>query len=202
MDIIDYAKQFVGLQETEGSNRGALVDKWKGEVSAVLKDQPIPWCACFCFAMLSEVSGLDRKGLAKALGFDPGEWYPESATSWLLQAQKAGRITNTPKRGDVFVLMSPSPAGGYRSNHAHHAGLLAQDGCAAVGSPVDTVEGNTVPGHLDGIASREGNGTYCRDRVVTRGGIVFISIPEELKTQTVQKIAAPPNEVATPAPKK
>lgn len=181
MNIVDVARKYVGKQETMGSNRGALVDQWKKAVSAGLESQPIPWCGCFVFAMLTETSGLDKKGLAKALGFDTATWYPESTRSWLEQARAAERITSTPVEGDLFLMLKRGPDGAYLKDFSHHVGFLAQDGCPAVGEKMQTIEGNTVPGHVEGFASREGDGVYERSRTVQRGEFVFVSIPEELK---------------------
>ena len=204
MDIVDHANQYTGRQETNGSNRGQLVDKWKGVVSKSLADKAIPWCACFGFAMLVEITGLTKKALATQLGFEADEWYPESTLSWLQQATAAGCITHDPKRGDFFLLLKPDGRGGFLAGQPHHLGILAQDGCPAVGSSMDTVEGNTVPGHIEGFASREGDGVYARTRTVRRGELVFISIPESLKRRPESKggsrEGAPPRRPADPAP--
>jgi hypothetical protein len=201
MFITEYAKQFIGRQETAGANRGTLVDKWKDEVSKGLASQPIPWCACFGFAMLSEISGLGKSAIAEKLGFAAEAWYPEGTHSWLDQAKRAGRITNNPVRGDFFLLLKPDGQGGFVAGQPHHLGILDQDGCPAIGSPMATVEGNTVPGHLDGTLSREGDGVYARTRTVRRGEFVFISIPEALKQQpeSTEETPAPLQAPAAPA---
>jgi hypothetical protein len=186
MLLTEYAKQFIGRQETAGPNRGPLVDKWKGEVSKGLVEQPIPWCACFGFSMLAEVAGISKHMLAAALGFDSDSWYPESTHSWLDQAKKAGRITTSPVRGDFFLLLD-------EHGQPHHLGIIDQDGCPAVGATMATVEGNTVPGHVGGPSSREGDGVYARTRTIQRGQYVFISIPDSLKRQ-------PESTAETPAP--
>jgi hypothetical protein len=193
MTLIEYAKQFLGLQETAGANRGPLVDKWKAMVSKALGLLPTPWCSCFVFAMLCEFNKLTKKDLAAKLGFDADTWFPESTHSWLDQAVKAGRITYSPTRGDVFLLLKPDGHGGFIPGQPHHAGLLDFPGCPAVGDSMDTVEGNTVPGHLDGALAREGNGAYARFRKVQRGEFVFISIPDDLKQR-------PEDTVGTSAP--
>jgi hypothetical protein len=193
MFITEYAKKFIGRQETAGPNRGPLVDKWKAAISTFLAPKPIPWCACFGYAMLAEVSGLTKKAIAKELGFVADTWYPESTHSWLDQAVLAGRTTSRPVRGDFFLLLKPNGQGGFVAGQPHHLGILDQDGCPAVGSQMLTVEGNTIPGHLDGTLSREGDGVYARTRTVQRGEFVFISIPGSLKQQ-------PEAREETPAP--
>lgn len=182
MDIIEYGRQFIGLQETTGSNRGPLVDKWKKEVSAPLETKPIPWCGVFVFAMILESTGLSRKQIATAMGFDVANWYPESADSWLEQGKKAGRITKTPKRGDVFLLMAKNLNGEYSKVDAHHVGLCAEDVGLYEGRAFATLEGNTVPGSGNGHVSREGTSVAARSRVYHQGAFVFISIPQVLKT--------------------
>lgn len=193
MDIIDYGRQYIGFQETAGSNRGPLVDKWKREVSAPLETKPIPWCGVFAFAMLMESTGMTRKQLATALGFDVAKWYPESADSWLAQGKAAGRITVTPKRGDIFLLMAKNLNGEYSDTDAHHVGFCAEDVGLYEGRAFATLEGNTVPGNGNGHASREGTSVAARSRIFHTGTFVFLSIPAALKTvgpATLQALAA------------
>ena len=180
MNLVEFAKQFEGRQETAGPNRGPLVDKWKSEVSAGLTHLPIPWCACFGFAMIHELTGLDKKGIAEALGFDAATWYPESTRSWLAQARQAKRAAAQPKFGDLFLLMKPDGKGGYLANEPHHLGIFAASALPAPGQPFSTVEGNTVPGGVSGPASREGDGVYARFRHNVAGAFTWISLPSPL----------------------
>lgn len=182
MDLIEYGAQFVGVQETTGSNRGPLVDKWKAEVSLGLHDLPIAWCACYVFAMLCEFNKLDKRGLAKALGFDAASWYPESTRSWHQQASRANRRTSTPKRGDVFLWLVGDGKGGFVADHPHHTGFYADHRALASSNPFATLEGNTSPGAGTGPASREGTGTFARARHWSPGEFEFIDIPQTLIT--------------------
>lgn len=178
MRLIQHAMQYVGIQETTGPNRGPLVDKWKGMVSKGLATTPIPWCGCFVFAMLCEVNNMDRKSLTAALGYAAKGWFPEGTDSWLQQATAAKTITQEPSVGDLFLLMRPLKKG-YSKNDAYHIGIVA--GPVTKGQPFATVEGNTVPGKVEGAASREGNAVAARTRRALSGAVVFIKIPEALK---------------------
>ena len=180
MNIIEYAKQFVGKQETAGPNRGPLVDKWKGEVGAGLQTTPIPWCACFGFAMLLELNKLNKVSLATLLGFTHGTWFPESTQSWLDQAKAAGLITQHPRFGDAFLLLKPDLVKGGFTQTPHHFGFFAGPALPGTGELFDTVEGNTVPGIIGGAVSREGDGVYARSRHNTPGAFAFISLPNSV----------------------
>lgn len=172
MTFIDYMKQFVGKQETAGSNRGPLVDAWKSAVSKGLTAAPIPWCACFVFAMIAEFGKLDRKGVANLFGFDRVRWYPESCDSWWAQARSAGLIVQTPLPGDI-VLFARKVAGKYSLTDAFHIGFYV-GGDLVEGAPFSTLEGNTVPGTEAGARSAEGTDVALRTRVYHRGGCVFV----------------------------
>lgn len=178
MNIIEFAKQFVGLQETTGSNRGPLVDKWKGAVAKGLATSAIPWCGCFVFAMLAEFNNLDRKELAKRMGYNGKDWWPESTDSWLAQARGNATITDAPTPGDLFVLMRPGKTS-FSKTDAYHIGFVA--GPVVKGAVFQTIEGNTVPGTVEGKASREGNSVALRSRVAKEGSVVFFTVPQSLK---------------------
>lgn len=180
MDIIDFGRQYCGKQEVTGPNRGPLVDRWKGEVALGLVATSIPWCACFCFAMLRERNNLTKRQLAAALGFQSDAWYPESTLSWLQQAKVAARLTTTPRRGDVLLLHKTDARGNYVPDQVHHAGFVAAATLPAPGALFDTLEGNTVAGVVGGQVSREGDGVYLRQRHNTPGAWSFISIPDAL----------------------
>lgn len=156
------------------------MDKWKSEVSEGLTKLPIPWCACFGFAMIREMTGLDKADIAKVLGFDAATWYPESTRSWLAQARQAKRAAAQPKFGDLFLLMKPDGKGGYLKNEPHHLGIFAAEALPAPGLQFATVEGNTVAGSASGPASREGDGVYARFRHNIEGAFTWISMPSIL----------------------
>ena len=178
MNIIEFAKSFLGVQETTGPNRGPLVDKWKGTVAKLLSASPIPWCGCFVFAMLAEFNNLDRKELAKRMGYNGKDWWPESTDSWLAQARGNATITDAPTPGDLFVLMRPGKTS-FSKTDAYHIGFVA--GPVVKGAVFQTLEGNTVPGTVEGKASREGNSVALRSRVAKEGSVVFFTVPQSLK---------------------
>ncbi len=179
MKLIEVAKSYAGFQETAGANRGPNVDRWKGMVSQGLTAAPIPWCGCFLFGILCEVNSLDRKGLVKALGFDPKNFWPESADSWLAQFLATKRVTLTPTLGDAFFLMRKTKTG-FSACDAYHIGIVGQQS-VTVGKPFVTVEGNTVGGTDEGRNSHEGTSVAVRSRVYRPGAVLFGSIPDALK---------------------
>lgn len=177
-NVIDFAKQFIGRQETAGPNRGPLVDRWKGAVASALSQMAIPWCGCFVFAMLAEFNSIDRKELTRRMGYRSKTWWPESTDSWLAEARANATITTESTVGDLFVLMKPVK-GGYSKDDAYHIGFVA--GKVTPGKPFNTIEGNTVPGTVEGALSREGNSVALRSRVAKPDAVVFMTVPMSLK---------------------
>lgn len=176
--------------EILGANRGPQIDAFKRTVSPYLVTSApgIPWCGCFVFWLLARLSGLQRPQLSAMLGF-PEKWYPESCDSWLTNARNQKRfdgasITQTPTRGDLFLWLRRKEVDGkvvFDVNDATHIGFVLE-APKALGARFKTLEGNTCPEALgDAKASREGDGVYIRSRPWSRGGMVFISLPEYLK---------------------
>ena len=175
LDVVALSRKYLGIQETAGSNRGPLVDKWKAAVGRGLTELAIPWCGCFVYAMIAERTGMTKKQIASALGFDAATWYPESTDSWLAQGRAAGLLTKTPQKGDVFLLMRLLKTG-YSTNDARHIGFF-EAGPVLLGQPFRTVEGNTVPGSGDGSTSREGTSVAARSRIYRPGAFQFLHLP-------------------------
>lgn len=183
MNIIDFSRQFIGKQETEGSNQGPLIRRWRHEVlGGGDHGQAIPWCGIAAFAVYMEFNSLSRKDLIEALGF-PLDFYPESADSWAASAKKVGKITASPKIGDVFLWMRITPTG-YSYTDAHHVGIVTESiRIFQAGISFRTIEGNTVRGGINSKASREGDGFYERSRIWYPEMIQFVSISEALKNR-------------------
>lgn len=176
MSIIDYAKTFCGKQETEGSNLGPMLRKWKMEVFGLHSSVgAVSWCGIFVFAMLMEYSKKTRKELVTKLGFDAKTFYPESTDSWLQQGTKSARITTEPKVGDIFLWMVPQ-ASGFSKTDAHHIGFIAEAFTPKDGAIFQTLEGNTTAVGTN-LASREGDGVYRKSRTYRPGAFIFLSIP-------------------------
>ena len=194
--VISRASLYLGKQETLGPNDGPNIRRWKAELGpAISAAVAIPWCGIFVFNMLLERNGLDRRHLVAALGFRPGSFYPESCNSWLEETQALAQrgmppapgvpipalspvtLVTEPRPCDLFLLAAPVPGGGYSRTHVHHVGFVT--------APIDsgafsTIEGNTVPGTVEGPASREGDGVYRRSRTVEPGKLFFLRLPATL----------------------
>jgi hypothetical protein len=182
--IVDFARQFVGKQETEAPNQGPLIRRWRrevlggGDTGAV-----IPWCGISAFALYMEFTGLSRPKLIDALGFSR-RFFPESADSWATEGQRAGKITRSPKMGDIFVWMKRTSPTSYSTTDGHHVGIHRRDEAVLhAGVQFPTMEGNTTPGVTSGIKSREGDGFYFRSRVWYPGAFLTISVAESLKVK-------------------
>jgi hypothetical protein len=199
--LIERAALYLGKQEILGSNDGPNIRRWKSEMGAgVASAGPIPWCGIFVFNMLMERNGIDRRHLVAALGFRPGSFYPESCDSWLEETKALAQrgmppvpgqpipalapvtLVTEPRACDLLLLAVPVLGGGYQPNKVHHIGfctssILTDPGA---GSVLSTIEGNTVPGGVEGPASREGDGVYRRTRTVAPGKLLFLRLPAAL----------------------
>lgn len=192
LDALALCNPFLGQKlEILGPNRGPQIDAFKRAASPYLVTSApgIPWCGAFVFWVLRQITKLERRELSAQLGF-PEPWYPESCDSWLAGARAQKRhdgasITQTPTRGDLFLWLRRKEVEGnkvvYDVNDATHIGFVLA-APTALGARFPTLEGNTCPEtHGDAKASREGDGVYIRSRPWSRGGMVFISLPDHIK---------------------
>lgn len=192
MTLLEHCSPFLGQRlEVLGPNRGPWIDVFKRAVSPYLvKSAPgIPWCGCFVFWGLTKISGLNRRELSKALGFQE-PWYPESTDSWLHCARNQKRtdgahLVQTPLEGDLFLWLKRKEDGKggvvYDINDATHIGFVHK-APTALGARFPTLEGNTCPETGgDARSSREGDGVYLRSRPWSKGGMLFIRLPDHLK---------------------
>ena len=182
MNIIEYGSQFIGHHETDGKNAGPLIDKWKKLLGpGVASAKGISWCAVYVSAMLMERNGLDRKGLIKAISFPPGVVYLEACDAWLWAAQTGKvpglKIVTDPRPGDIFLMMAKDKSGKYSTKDAHHIGFVS---AKVDHMTIATLEGNTVPGFVEGATSRNGGGTWARSRSLTTGRMVFLRLSSNL----------------------
>lgn len=175
--LADYESKNLGLQETLGQNKGPNLTKWGKEVlGGGWTGAPISWCGIFQFAMLMEFNSLTRKDLIAALGM-PG-LFPESADSWLQIGTKAGLIIPQCEDMCIAVWMKQNPDGSYSKTDAHHVVLVTSKYTPRNGTSFQTIEGNTTPVG-EGLASRNGNGSYAKTRVWHPGAWVFIKIAKQ-----------------------
>lgn len=181
MNIVDYARKYIGVQETQGSNRGPQLSVWEHLVfGAGYQIKPISWCGVFVFAMLMEFNTWDRKTVTAKLGFPL--FYPESSDSWLQTAIATKKVTSTVKTGDVFLWMRQTAPGVFSKTDAHHVGFVAEGFTPKDGATFKTLEGNTTPAGT-GLASREGTGVFAKARTYHNNEFVFVSVADELVTK-------------------
>ena len=177
MKSLDIAAQYLGVQETEGSNDGPVLTAIRACLMPA-GTPPCSWCALFVAWALCRaygpVSQIDyRRWLREALDFEgPGgipskaaPWYVESCQSWWEYAMATRIIVDHPQPGDLFILLNAD-------RHAHHMGFVTATNPE---SEFETIEGNTNQG-----GSVNGDGVYRRTR--TAGPrTVFVRIPETLR---------------------
>lgn len=181
--LIEVADAYIGKRETDGPNDGPEIRRWKLEMSRYISEcAGIPWCGIFVAAMLMERNHLSRTKLIEALGFDPRVAFLESCDSWLLNSMKAKLLVDAPVPGDLFLVMAPlkrTPSGTiYSNSDALHIGICTSR--LEEGNLVQTIEGNTTPGTVEGKRSHNGDGVYRRTRLFQPGRLKFIRLPARL----------------------
>lgn len=197
--LVDRAVIYLGRQEVYGPNDGPNIRRWKQAMGPGLPiAAPLPWCGIFVFNMMLERNKIERRHLVAALGFRPGSFFPESCTSWhdevvalqhraapfvpgqLVPALAPTVFVDDPRPGDIFLLAKRLPDGSYSATEFEHMGICTASWGEAVPRSVRTIEGNTVSGDATDHASREGNGTYRRQRFQEPGKLRFIRPPVSL----------------------
>lgn len=175
--IVDRARLYLGKQETLGPNDGPNIRIWKALLGpGVANAVNVFWCSVFVFGILMERNGLTRKQLIAKLGFRPGQTFPESCDSFLAELRAAHvktlglpktpesiRLVSEPRAGDIGFMMAKKADGTYSETDARHIFIVTGP---AVNGLVPTIEGNTIPGMIEGNASRNGDGVYERFRSI------------------------------------
>ncbi|MDH4122419.1 MAG: CHAP domain-containing protein [Deltaproteobacteria bacterium] len=154
------ARQFVGVHEEGGPNKGALVERFQRAVDG--KAQGEPWCCAFVQYLIAEV---DRFALGHG---DVGE-SSLAKTEWVRglweQSPRQLRV-DFPRRG-ALILWEQLGADG-KPTSAGHVGLIT--GISMAGK-ISTIEGNTGPGA--GV-QRDGDGVWERERSLAGEGSMKI----------------------------
>lgn len=154
---LDRARNFVGVKEKGGTNRGGLIDGWNKRAGVPVGS---PWCMSFVHAMYDDV-GVDLGGGASVGNFE----------AW---AAKHGKLVTRPFRGDIVC---------YDWNGDRwpdHVGLvdrvlaLRWKNKVFVGW-IQTVEGNTSSGRVG--SQDDGDGVYRRRRWAT--ACRFVRVKEQ-----------------------
>ena len=132
-----YADKLHVQEDFPHRNRGEIIDQWAKSVGATLGD---PWCVIAQMANLIES------------GADPSKLPSNKASTHALYdwAKATGRLTKTPTRGDLFVILFTSTTG--------HAGAFVKENYG--GAQFSSIEGNT---NDDG--SREGYEMARRNQI-------------------------------------
>jgi hypothetical protein len=147
--VLSVARHHRWVRETQGSNRGEVVDRIVRE-SGLDPAGRFAWCACF-------VAYIGRMVLA----YPPRRWPLKPWAGCVSLAQEAdqlGLLRTEPAWGGVFLQWRALQEGGRTVERFAHTGFL---GLPVTGRPGwwETIEGNTSP---DG--SREGTGVFIRER--------------------------------------
>ena len=169
IDLASYAELFIGKKEDFGRNDGPEIREWKRLLGpGVESAKGIAWCAIYVTAMVMLRNGLNRAQLLDALGWPRKKpAYFESCDWWLsagLSNSVPGiQVVDEPARNDIGLLHARRADGSYIPTDARHIWIYR-----GVVNPHDdtvpTIEGNTVPGFVEGSISREGVGVYSRFR--------------------------------------
>lgn len=175
MKSVDLARQYIGKQETTGTNDGPILREIR---SAMLYTgaPPCSWCALFVGWILSRAylpadtpRHLYKHELSEVLGF-LRPWYIESTRDWYHSANDLGMIVSDPEPGDLFILLDAQ-------RNPHHIGFVTADDLAArdLSLSFGTIEGNT-----NDVGSVNGDGVY--ERIRKKGpSVAFVGLPAALK---------------------
>lgn len=185
IDFASYCERFVGKQETIGRNDGPNIRVWKHLLGpGVEQAKGIPWCAIFVAGNLMLRNGLDRRGLLAALGWPAKQPAYLESCDWWLAAALSGRIpgielVDEPARNDVCLMLARRADGSYSRTDARHI-YICRGSANTHDDTISTIEGNTVPGFVEGTQSREGVGAYARFRSFEPGRQVAFRLPSSL----------------------
>lgn len=132
--VVNVARSFRWVRETNGSNRGEVVDEMVRRTGLDPATRS-PWCACFV-AYCGYAAMRDRWPLKKVAG----------CVSLADDAIAKGLLREAPTPGAVFLIYGKAFDGATRFKHTGFVvGMNANGGW-------DTIEGNTnEAGHPDGV---------------------------------------------------
>lgn len=141
-EAVSVAREYVGIREAGGRNRGPTVDVFLRAVGLDPTRGSYPWCAAFVHFVFMTA--------ARRLGIENP--CPRTASVMKLWGKAAWARTEAISPGCVFIM----DKGGGRG----HTGIVV-DTIAGTPGAVLTVEGNTnMLGH------RDGDGVYARQRAL------------------------------------
>jgi hypothetical protein len=131
-----YLCDTVKVREVGGNNRGPWVEAF---LKGTELEEGYPWCAAFV-EFCQDVAGFTD---------GPSDRASAAVESWYQWAKFNGKLTNSPKRGDLCL---------WRTSKGNHIGFVV----TASESMVNSIEGNTSAG--DKGSQRDGGGVYRRSR--------------------------------------
>lgn len=136
--FIEIALEWVGTkEEPEGSNRGFHIDLWNRACNVPVGSF---WCATFLSAVATRLKFLTGTNWELGTSAD--------CDQWLSRAKKLGIVYQTPRKGDIFVVMAKGSL-----HDAVHIGIVG----GFDGGEWWSIEGNS---NLDG--SRNGTAVVKR----------------------------------------
>lgn len=148
-----HALTYLSVRERPlGSNRSPEIDAWNAGAGAARGSF---WCMSFVYAMVCKACaelGLQAPAICKKTA---------SCSDLYAWAKANGRITGSPRKGDIFLCK-----GGHTGHY--HTGLVASD---PQDGRFETVEGNSNPG-----GSANGIGVFHRKRGRRVADCHFVSL--------------------------
>lgn len=144
--FIDTAAKEIGVEEVDGTNSGARVEKY--QASTWLDGTGWPWCAafvCWCYQQAS-------------LSIHRSEMRPETAAAWGFEKWAKGQPMATLHK--PFKPSRGVKAGDIVMYKFSHVGIASED---SEGDHVNVIEGNT-----NNAGSREGGGVFLKRRKLSQ----------------------------------
>lgn len=139
--LLFYAKQYIGVQEIGGENKGPEVEEFQKAVDG--KAQGEPYCMAFCQFLVKKVEA--EFHIKSDVFRSESVWQTWQKTPVALRVQ-------VPEPGDIQCWNIPGSEKG-------HAGIFR---AKKLGGLCEVIEANTNDG-----GSREGDGVYSKIRTLT-----------------------------------
>lgn len=144
-ELIDSAKKWQHIKETDGKNRQKDIDAWNKAMKVPLGS---PWCMSFVQSRIKDIES--RYGVASRVF--------KSAHCLTVWNQSPQNLKDSiPNEGDLIIWNKPGTTNG-------HVGIVTK----VLGNGyVETIEGNTSSGSL---VERNGDGVYIKKRHINGDG--------------------------------
>lgn len=151
--LVAIAKQYVGIVEVGGANRGQMVERFQKAVDGVAQGEP--WCAAFVWFCIKEAQRLASFIYGDAVHTNTTLKLSEHVLTIWDKSPKEHRVFS-PEPGDLILWQA------YKDSKPTSSGHIEIISNVLDAHTVETIGGNTSGG--PGV-EREGDGVFSRTRI-------------------------------------